>query len=211
MKNQFVSGCVEILAIDHGRPVAFTVCMAHAESLLITVHDYMAMPEGPPYHQLIEGELYMSPSPNWRHQKISNRIEFAIQLYLQNNAIGELFHAPLDVILTETNVYQPDVLFFKNSRKGILGERFIEGAPDFVVEILSESTARLDRDLKRKVYAREGVKELWFVDPEQKRIEIFNFSASVSQPTHIHSGEAKFTSVTFPGLTFSCAEIFRDI
>src|ERR1051325_8599738 len=109
--------------------------MAQAETVALTVHDYMAMPEGPPYYQLIEGELIMSPSPNWRHQKISRNIERAIDRYLEEHDIGELFHAPMDVIINETNVYQPDVLFFRYKSKAKLGKRCIEGAPDFVVEI----------------------------------------------------------------------------
>jgi Uma2 family endonuclease len=69
----------------------------------------------------------------------------------------------------------------------------------------------LDRDLKRKVYAREGVAELWFVDPDEKRIEVFDFVKSVTKPANIYAGEAEFTSAMFPGLKFSCAEIFRNI
>jgi Uma2 family endonuclease len=182
-----------------------------AESLAITVHDYMGMPQGPPYYQLIEGDLYMSPSPNWHHQKISRNIERAIDRYLEENPLGELFHAPLDVCLTEINVYQPDVLFFSEARKAILGERCIEGAPDFVVEILSESTAHLDKGQKRKIYARTGVKELWFVDPGLKEIAVFDLKKSAETPKATYSGKDKFGSPVFPGLKFSCAEIFRGI
>jgi Uma2 family endonuclease len=185
--------------------------MAQAETLAITVHDYMAMPEGPPYHQLIEGDLYMSPSPNWRHQKISQSIERLIGRYLDQHDIGEFFHAPMDVIINETNVYQPDVLFFRHKGKAKLGKRCIEGAPDFVVEILSESTAHLDRDLKRKIYARSGVKELWFVDPERKQIAVFDLAKSPEKPVASYSGDDTFTSRIFPGLSFACAEIFRGI
>jgi Uma2 family endonuclease len=185
--------------------------MGQAESLAITVHDYMAMPEGPPYHQLIEGDLYMSPSPNWRHQQISGNIEWFIQGYLREHDVGRLFHAPLDVILNETNVYQPDVLFFRHSRKSIVGKRCIEGAPDFVVEILSESTLHLDKDLKRKVYAKAGVKELWVVDPIAREIIVFHFSESVDEPAAVYSGDDNFQSPLFPGLTFAVSEVFRGI
>src|SRR5437764_949861 len=130
----------------------FSSGMAQAESIATTAHEYFLMPQGPPYHQLIEGDLYMSPSPHWRHQKISRNIEQTLERYLENRDLGELFHAPMDVILNETNVYQPDVLFFRHKSRARLGERCVEGAPDFVVEILSESTAHLDKDLKRVVY-----------------------------------------------------------
>jgi Uma2 family endonuclease len=153
----------------------------------------------------------MSPSPNWRHQQISNNIELQIQLYLKRNDVGRVFHAPLDVVLNETNVYQPDVLFFRKGREELLGDRCIEGAPDFVVEILSESTERLDRELKRKIYARSGVKELWFVDPIKREVSIFEFAKSVGSPARIHRDKDEFTSGIFPGLTFSCSDIFGKI
>lgn len=176
----------------------------------ITVHDYMAMPQGPPYHQLIDGELYLSPSPSWKHQDIALNIATKIRHYMETDDVGRVFVAPLDVCLTEINVYQPDVFFFSHSRKKILGERCIEGAPDFVVEILSESTAHLDRGHKRKIYARTGVKELWHVDPELKQVEVFHLKESVDAPA-TYSDKEKFTSKFFPGLKFSCAEIFRGI
>src|SRR5688572_26273604 len=97
--------------------------MEQPASLAITVHDYMAMPEGPPYYQLIDGDLHMSPSPNWRHQDIALNICAIIKIYLQKRDIGRVFIAPLDVCLTEINVFQPDVLFFTHQRKKILGER----------------------------------------------------------------------------------------
>lgn len=117
------------------------------------------------------------------------------------------------MILNEWNVYQPDVFFFKSCWTEILGEQWIEAAPNFVVEILSESSAELDRGLKRKTYARSGVSELWLVDPEAKSIQIFEFGLgrSPDQAAHVHSGDAKFTSSMFPGLLFSCEEILRDI
>lgn len=185
--------------------------MAQAETLATTVHDYMAMPEGPPYYQLIEGDLFMSPSPHWVHQRISRNIERIIDRYLETNDIGQLFHAPLDVILNETNVYQPDVLFFRHHGKAKLGKRCVEGAPDFVVEILSRSTLHLDKDQKLKIYPVAGVQELWLIDPVEKTITDFHFEKSFDQPVAIHRGADKFASPIFPGLTFSTPEIFRGV
>jgi Uma2 family endonuclease len=184
--------------------------MAQAASLAITVHDYMGMPEGPPYYQLIEGDLNMSPSPNWRHQQIAQNIARMIENYLDTHPRGRLFIAPLDVILTEINVYQPDVLFFTNERDSILGERCVEGAPDFVVEILSKSTAHLD-DLKRKIYARTGVTEFWLVDPVLKQLALYDLRSDPDAPKATFRAKDKFTSPLFPGLKFSCVEIFRGV
>jgi Uma2 family endonuclease len=185
--------------------------MELAESLAITVHDYMGMPEGPPYYQLIDGELYMSPSPNWRHQDIGGNLYKKISIYLEKHDIGRVFIAPLDVCLTEINVFQPDVFFISNQRKKILGERHVEGAPDFIVEILSKTTAHLDRGHKRKIYARTGVKELWFVDLDLKQIEVYDLKKSADTPMATYSGQEKVTSPIFPGLKFSLSEIFRGV
>ena len=183
--------------------------MVQAESLAITAQEYFQMREGPPYYQLIEGELHISPSPHWRHQQIVNNIAYLIMHYLRQHDVGRIFVAPMDVMLNQTNVYQPDVLYHHNRK--LLGKRCVEGAPDFVVEILSESTDHLDRGPKRKNYARNGVKELWFVDREEKTIEVFDLGKSVEKPVAVYSERDSFTSAHFPGLTFSGAEIFRGI
>lgn len=184
--------------------------MGQAESLTITAHDYMAMPPGPPFYQLIEGDLHMSPSPHWRHQDVALNIATIIKNYLRQRDLGRVYIAPMDVSLDEVNVYQPDVFFFKHTSAAKRGERCIEGAPDFVVEILSDSTADLDR-LKRKIYARHGVHELWIVDAEEKQVAVFNLAKSAETPAGIYSGADTFTSSTFQGLTFACEEVFRGI
>src|SRR5205814_2983249 len=112
----------------------------------------------------------------------------------------------MDLVLNATNVYQPDVFFFRHHSDARRGERCIEGTPEFVVEILSESTLDLDR-IKRKIYARSGVKELWFVDPDAKNVTIFVLLKSSEHPMATHPESASFTSQIFPGLTFSGSEI----
>jgi Uma2 family endonuclease len=184
--------------------------MAQAESLAITVHDYMSMPPGPPYHQLIEGDLHMSPSPHWRHQDVALNIATLIKNHLREHDTGRVYISPMDLALNDTNVYQPDVFFFRHHSNAKRGDRCIEGAPDFVVEILSDSTAHLDQ-LKRKIYARFGVKELWFIDTELKQITVLDLPKSAEKPAATYSARDQFTSKTFPGLSFSGAEIFRGI
>jgi len=171
----------------------------------------MAMPEGPPYYQLVEGILHVFPSQTWRHQEVCMNVVSAISKYIDENPIGEVFHLPLDVCLDDENAFLPDVLFFTNERKSILGKRVIEGAPDFVAEILSESTAHLDKGQKRKIYARTGVKELWLVDPKLKEVAVFDLKKSAETPKGTYGEAENFTSPIFPGLSFSCAEIFKGI
>ena len=94
----------------------------------------------------------------------------------------EVFVAPLDVFLSDINVYQPDVVFISNQRRSILTEHGLEGAPDLAVEVLSPGTARFDKGSKRKVYARTGVKELWLVDPDAKLIHVYQLVKDAETP-----------------------------
>jgi Uma2 family endonuclease len=176
----------------------------------LTVADYRELPEGPPYFQLIEGDLFMSPSPNLFHQRILRRIFFALAKYLEAHPTGEAIFAPSDVFLSDLNAYQPDLYFVSNARKSIFTEQGVEGAPDLVVEILSPKTARLDKGVKRQVYARTGVEELWIVDPESKTVEVYRFAESVDEPAGTYAGRQKFASPLFPGLQISVARIFQQ-
>ncbi len=177
---------------------------------LITRRDYQAMPAGPPYYQVIEGNLVMSPSPNTFHQIIAGRIHQLIANYLEKHALGEVFIAPLDVYLGDVNVYQPDILFVSNRRRGIITEQGIEGAPDLVVEPLSPATARYDKGSKREVYARFGVKEFWLVDAETRSIQVYLPSKNAEEPIATHGEKAIFESSVLPGLRIKNAAIFKQ-
>src|ERR1051325_9333161 len=176
----------------------------------LTAHDYRELPDAPPYYQLIEGELYTSPSPNWYHQEIVTNLARPLLRYLDKKPIGKIYFAPVDTFLTDLNVNQPDVAFIRNKRKSIIQEEGVIGAPDFVVEILSPRTAKYDRGAKRDIYARTGVEEMWIVDPELKTVQVYRFAESADAPVATHNIKQKFTSPVFPGLTISCAEVFRQ-
>src|SRR5689334_3185039 len=115
--------------------------------------DYRQLPDNGPRFQLIEGELYMSPVPNRYHQVISRNIAFLLLKHLEKNPLGELYHAPFDVYLSEHDVFQPDIVFVRKKNFDVLTDAGIEGTPDFVVEILSPSNAYLDKQAKLRVYA----------------------------------------------------------
>src|SRR5205814_5681609 len=168
------------------------------------------MPEGPPYFQVIEGELVMSPSPNLFHQEIAGRIHSLLLNFLERHPLGEVFISPLDVFLSDVNVYQPDVIFVSNARRSILTERGIEGAPDLVVEIPSPGTARYDKGSKRKIYARTGVKEVWIVDPELKSIQVYELTKNAETPAATHGTDSLFKSPLLPGLRIKAAVVFKS-
>jgi len=137
-----------------------------------TYEDYLKTPDEVRY-ELIEGELIMTPSPATRHQWISIRLTSEIFKYVMENNLGEVFAAPYDVVFDNYNIVQPDILFISKERLNIIGEKNVQGAPDFVIEILSESTAYRDAIQKKKLYAKFGVKEYWIVAPDDKLVEIY--------------------------------------
>src|SRR5438093_5402169 len=172
--------------------------MLQTKAPQITRYDYEGMPQGPPYYQVVEGDLVMSPSPETYHQSIAGRIYSQILGFLEKKPIGEVFIAPLDVFLTDVNVYQPDVVFVSNRRRSMITEHGIEGAPDLVVEILSPGTARFDKGSKRKVYARTGVQELWLVNPELRLVEVYELGRDAERPAATPGEKATLSSPLLP-------------
>jgi Uma2 family endonuclease len=184
--------------------------MAATAMPLLTVENYRLLPETGPRFQLIEGELYMAPAPNRYHQDISRNLEYIFLEYLEEHPIGKLYHAPFDVYLDETNVFQPDILFVSGERLSILSEAGAEGAPDFVVEILSPKTARLDLENKRVQYAQHGVDELWIIDPNAKTVAIHRFSEKTDGPASITPEGESITTRHFPGLQVDTRKVFAE-
>ena len=137
-----------------------------------TYEDYLKTPDETRY-ELIEGGLIMTPAPIPKHQRISGMLEFELKSFVRENDLGEVFYAPIDVYLDNKNVFQPDILFISKERLNIIGEKNIEGPPCLVIEILSESTAYRDLVLKKRLYAKFGVKEYWIVDPGEELVEVY--------------------------------------
>lgn len=175
----------------------------------LTVAEYRNLPETGPRYQLIEGDLYMAPAPNRFHQDISRNLQAILVNYLSTHPIGVLYDAPFDVYLTEFDVFQPDLLIVLNENREILTDAGAEGAPDFVVEILSPKTRQLDLVNKKRVYARMGVKELWIIDPEQEEIFVYRFDQDSNEPAAKVSGQQEISSPLLPGLSMQLPEIFR--
>jgi len=151
----------------------------------------------------------MSPAPNRYHQSISRNLEFLLLKYLKKNPVGELYHAPFDVYLSEHDVFQPDIVFVKKENFQVLTDAGVEGTPDFVVEILSPSNAYLDKNQKLRVYARTGVNELWVIDPDARFVDVHFLQQDPLKPARTHREADTFTLPHFPGLIISAREIFK--
>jgi Uma2 family endonuclease len=197
-------------ALDGGARKVDAFTMSTPQKVLFTVEDYTSLPETGPRYQLVEGDLIVAPAPNRYHQQISGNLEFLLRAYLKEHPIGKIYDAPFDVYLDDVNVFQPDILFVSKERHGILTDRGAEGAPDLVVEILSPSSARLDLDRKKKVYARHGVTEFWAISPETRQVQIYRLQEQVERPVAIHERIDTFESVLFPGLKIDAGEVFAE-
>lgn len=178
--------------------------------LRLTYHDYCQIPLGArDRYEIVEGELrQMTPAPSVLHQRISGRIEKALRQWVEDGDLGELLHSPIDVVLSEHNVVQPDILYVSRERLGIVREANIWGAPDLVVEILSPSTAEWDQGLKRRVYGRYGVREFWAVDPEAGSIEVAANNGRELATVQVYSSGMVLRSPLLGGFALEVDKVF---
>ena len=173
----------------------------------LTYADYCRTPDDERY-ELLDGELIMSPSPNRAHQDICLELGALLHTYVKESGLGKIYIAPFDVVLSETNVVQPDLLFIANERTHIITPDNVQGPPNLVVEILSPSTANRDRTLKRALYAQYGVPEYWLVDPDARTVTVLRLGAAgFTVVAHYGAGET-LTSPTLPGFTANLDDIF---
>ncbi|MCL4515315.1 MAG: Uma2 family endonuclease [Firmicutes bacterium] len=168
----------------------------------LTYEDYCRMPAGLRY-ELVEGDLRMTPSPDVFHQKISKRLQRVLLEWIEDRGLGEVYDAPLDVVLSNHNVVQPDLLYVAKERLGIIKESNIQGPPDLVVEILSDSSVEWDRVTKRQVYAKYGVRELWLVDPKGRTIEVATLQGHELATFQVYPTGTILNSPLLPGLTLN--------
>lgn len=172
-----------------------------------TYEDYLNAPEDKRY-ELLDGELIMVPSPNWPHQRTELKLGSRVIRFVERHDLGEVATAPMDVVLSDTDVVQPDVLFISRERTSIIGHNAILGAPDLVVEILSPSTTRRDLTFKRRLYAKHGVKEYWQVNIEERRITVLSLGDNDYEVAAVYGSGETLTSPVLPGFALVVDEIF---
>ena len=176
----------------------------------MTAEKFFQLPEGPPYFELIDGDLYRSPSPLRLHQRILVRLTYELQAYLEDHPLGEFYVAPSDVVFSPNVVLNPDLYYVRNERRSILADHGATGAPDLVVEILSPSTAKRDVGRKREIYAESGVEEFWVVAPKTRTVEVWRLRENPAEPVSVLADTDVLTSTLFPGWSLAVADVFRE-
>jgi len=176
-----------------------------------TYEDHSLILEDGQRHEILGGEHYVEPSPSFRHQAVSSRLHVRLGSHVEERKAGIVLSAPMDVILSADDIAQPDLLFISNERAGIITLRNIKGAPDLVVEILSQRTRRRDEGIKRELYDRCGVPEYWIVDPQRKATKVYRRQGENLRLTATFSAatDAVLTTPLLPGLAIPLAEIFK--
>jgi len=184
-----------------------------AAGMKLTYDDFVLFPDDGKRHELVDGEHFVTPSPNTKHQRVSLHLVVMIGGWLEQHPIGRLFHAPYDVVLSLFDVVEPDLLYISNERAAeVMTSQHLRGAPELVVEIGSPGTRARDETIKRRLYERAGVSEYWCIDPELDVVRVSRRDENrFARPVEL-SREAGdiLTTPLFPGLTLSLDRVFQE-
>jgi Uma2 family endonuclease len=177
-----------------------------------TYEDLQAFPDDGKRREIVDGELFVSASPNLRHQAISLNLALVIGSFLKKQRLGRLFTAPADVVLSDSDVVVPDLLFVSQERLDRLTKANVQGAPDLVIEILSPSTRRSDELVKKKRFEHFDVVEYWIVDPELDAVRVLRRTKKgLTRVAELTREESDVLSTPLlPGLEIPLAMIFAD-
>jgi Uma2 family endonuclease len=181
--------------------------MALQTSAKLTYEDFLLLPDDGRRHEILDGEHYVNPSPNTKHQMASGAIFSALFTHATSHGLGYVFHAPYDVKLSDHDILEPDLIFVSTARRAIITDTNIQGAPDLVVEILSPASRAYDERVKYKVYERFGVTEYWIVDPDAGSIAVYRRNG----PRFVRVDNADVvTTPLLPGLVLELRTIFAS-
>jgi Uma2 family endonuclease len=171
---------------------------------LLTYSDYVKIPEDGQRHEIIEGRHYVTPSPITRHQRISRHTQFQLYEQIELPGHGEVFDAPTDVVLSDSDIVVPDIFVILAANASIIGEKNVRGAPDLAVEITSPSTKKRDQQLKRRLYEKHGVPEYWVVLVDEDAVEKLVLSGGA------YESRGRFADrITFDGLEGVSVDLTR--
>lgn len=173
-----------------------------------TTEDYTALPEGAPF-ELINGKLIFMPSPTSLHQQISMNLSSLLHVFARKNKLGRVLTAPMDVYLDKKNVFQPDILFVSKKREDIIG-KFIQGAPELIVEIASPSTKAKDESEKLAAYSKFGVQEYWLINPKAQEVTVYFKNGKKMKKKETLKKNQVLKTMTIKGFIVDVADIFEE-
>lgn len=172
----------------------------------VTMQEFLELAETRLPTELIAGEVVVKPTPNLPHQRLVFRTAHYLQMLVQ---MGYIYVAPVDVVFDNENVLQPDVFWVApDSQCEPMDDRFFHGSPDLVIEILSPTTARRDRDIKFVLYEKYGAREYWLVDPDARFVEVYRRQADRLVRLGFFGQGEKFTSPVLDNASLDVDTLF---
>ena len=169
--------------------------------------DYLQLPDDGKRYEILDGELHVTGAPNPFHQRLSKRLQRQLENYFEERGLGEVFDAPLDVIMGRHDIAEPHLVIVADPAQ--ISRRGIEGAPLLVVEILSPSTRARDRGVKMNRYAAVGLVHYWIADPDARSIECFRLEAGTYRPIAKVSAPDVLRHPDWPDLAIDLAALWR--
>jgi Uma2 family endonuclease len=176
---------------------------------LFTYDDYLTLPDDGKRYEIIEGELYMTPAPTTRHQDIFGTLYTSMRLHAEQRDLGKVLSAPIDLVLSLVDLVQPDILFIAKPRLHIIAAKNIVAIPDLIVEIVSPSSTKRDREQKRLLYEKYKLPEYWIVDPETKSVEVYLFEDGQLNQAAILASTDQLKARQIDGFAMRVGEIFK--
>jgi Uma2 family endonuclease len=173
-----------------------------------TYNDYAALPDDGHRYEIVDGVLYMSPSPNEPHQTTTGRLFRSLSTYIEDAGLGRVYFGPLDIELERGTIVQPDVFIILNTHRERITFSRIVGAPDLAIEVSSPGTVGFDRYQKRMAYARAGVPEYWIADPWSRTIEVLSLEAGSYRSLGVFEGKAVLPTKIVPDFLVHVEQFF---
>ena len=178
------------------------------ERVILTYKEYEALPADGRRYEIHDGELSVTPAPSPQHQRVIGDLYTMLRQHVKSGGLGEVLLSPIDCILTDISIVQPDLVYLDTARASLVSNRGIEGPPALVIEVLSPSTTEIDRSTKRQLYARHGVPYYWIVDPGARAVEAYVLSEGAYQLSARVAGSEPVSLPPFPDLAFVPASLW---
>jgi Uma2 family endonuclease len=174
--------------------------------------EYARLPDDGNRYEVIAGELFVTPSPRTLHQEVVGEFYTLLKAFVRTHGLGKVLVSPIDVIFGTGDYLVPDVVFVRRERQEIVTRRGVEGTPDLVIEVLSDSTVFRDRGIKRERYAHFGVAQYWIVDPHTQVVQVYRLLEDASRPSMMTSEILEWQpDPDGPTLTIDLVAFFRDL